>query len=145
MKDYIPGAIISLILLIIFLVFDSQLYKNVMPTSVITSLLVTQVFFYKFCVTEKKVYPYVILIPLLILAVYFSLPEYTYDQAKAKVEKDYSLVDVSVEIVPFDNSDSWNPFVSSWGYLFSGNEMNSDKTVSILVVPDNGRMIEVDE
>lgn len=145
MKDYIPGAIISLILLIIFLVFDSQLYKNVMPTSVMISLLVTQVFFYKFCVTEKKVYPYVILIQLLILSVYFSLPEYTYDQAKAKVEKDYSLVDVSVEKVPFDTSDSWNPFESNWGYLFSGNEMNSDKTVSILVVPDNGRMIEVDE
>ena len=87
MKDYIPGTIISLILLAIFFIFDSQIYKNVMPTSVIISLLVTQVFFYKFCVTEKKVYPYVILIPLLILAVYFSLPEYTYDQAKAKVEE----------------------------------------------------------
>ena len=116
-----------------------------MPTSIITSLLVIQVFCYKVYVAEKTVYPYVILIPLLILAVYFSLPEYTYDQAKAKVENEYSLADVSVEKVPLDTSDSWNPFVSSWGYLFSGNEVNSDKAVSILVVPDNGRMIEMDE
>ncbi|WP_033543627.1 hypothetical protein [Planococcus sp. CAU13] len=145
MKNYIPGAIISLILLIVFFIVDSQIYRNVMPGHFIITFLVMHVVVYKYLIPEKKYGSYLLYVLIFIAAVYFSVPEYTYAQAKAKVENDYSLVDVNVERVPFDTSRSWNPFESSRGYLFSGRNINSDEAVSVLVVPHNGKMFKSGE
>ena len=142
MKNYMPGNIISLALLAILFIVDGQIYHNVMSVNVIITLLVMQVVLSKYCITEKKRTPYIIFVPIFIISVYFSLPEYTYDQAKAKVEDDYGLMNVNVELVPFDSSPTWNPFASKWGYLFKGRKADSEEVVSVLVVPHNGRMFE---
>lgn len=145
LKDYLPGAIISLVLLVIFFIVDSQVYMNVMPGHLIITFLVMHVVVYKSLIPEKKYRPYFLYVLIFIAAVYFSVPEYTYEQAKAKVENDYGLVDVKVERVPFDTSKSWNPFESSRGYLFSGRDKDSDEAVSVLVVPHNGKMFKSGE
>lgn len=140
MKNYLPGTIISLVLLAILFIVDREIYNNVMAVNVIITLLVLQVVLSKYWITEKKRSPYIFFVPIFIISVYFSLPEYTYNQAKAKVEHDYGLKDVEVELVPFDSSGNWNPFVSQWGYLFKGRDTDSEEVVSVLVVPSNGRM-----
>lgn len=147
MKNYIPGAIISLVLLVIFFIIDSQIYMNVMPSQFIITLLVMHVVVFKYLIPPKKYGSYLLYVLIFVIAVYFSVPEYTYNQAKAKVENDYSIVDVSIERVPFDTSRSWNPFESSWGYLFSGRDKDRDrdKAVSVLVVPHNGKMFKSGE
>lgn len=140
MKNYIPGTIVSLILLIIFQLINSNIYHNVMPMNVIITLLVMQVVFSKYWITEKKRYPYFFFIPLFVIGVYFSLPEFTFYQAKAKVENEYRLTAVNAENVPLDNSDSWNPFVSNWGFMFEGREIDSQEIISVLVIPHNGKV-----
>lgn len=145
MKDYLPGAIISLILMIVFFIVDSQIYKNVMSSQLIITLLVMHVMVFKYLISEKKYGSYLLYVLIFFIAVYFSLPEYTFNQAKTKVENDYSLVDVHVEKVPFDPSGSWNPFNSHWGYMFRGRDMNSEEAVSVLVVPHNGKMFKMGE
>lgn len=142
MKNYLPGIIISLVLLTILFIVDAQIYNNVMSLNVIVTLLVMHVVLSKYWITEKKRYPYIFFVPIFIIGVYFSLPEYTYNQAKAKVENDYGLMEVNMELVPFDPSGTWNPFASRWGYLFEGWKMDSEDVVSVLVVPHNGRMFE---
>lgn len=145
MRGYIPGAIISLILIIVFFTVDSEIYNKVMPLQLIITLLVLHAMVFKYLIPEKKYGSYLLYILIFIICVYFSLPEYTYKQAKTKVENDYGLVDVSFEHAPFDPYGSWNPFESTWGYMFSGRDTNSDEAVSVLFVPHNGKMFKMDE
>lgn len=116
-----------------------------MPMNVIITLLVMQVVFSKYWITEKKRYPYIFFIPLFVIGVYFSLPEFTFNQAKAKVESEYGLTAVHAENVPLDNLDSWNPFISNWGFIFDGRETDSQEIISVLVIPHNGNIFIIED
>ncbi|MDN7227966.1 hypothetical protein QWY15_11715 [Planococcus sp. N064] len=130
MKDYLAGAIISLLLFFVLMYVDQTVYRNVMPLNVIIMLLALHVIFFKHLLTEKRILPYLFLIILLVPAVCFSLPALTYHEAQQKILNSYDLEELESILVPLEN-DSWNPFAASSAHLFTGKSGSEEITLLV--------------
>lgn len=130
MKDYLPGAIISLLLSFVVLFVDQTVYRNVMPLNVIIMLLVLHVIFFKYLLMEKRILPYILLLILLVPAIYFSLPALTYHEAEQKILNSYDLEEMESILVPLEN-DSWNPFTATSAHLFTGKSGSEEITLLV--------------
>ncbi|SDI06678.1 hypothetical protein SAMN04487975_111110 [Planococcus glaciei] len=130
MKDYLPGAFISLLLFFVLMYVDQTVYRNVMPLNAIIMLLALHVIFFKYLLTEKRILPYILLLILLVPAVYFSLPALTYDEAEQKVLSSYNLAEVDSMLVPLDKN-SWNPFTARSAHLFTGKSGSEEITLLV--------------
>ncbi|MCK1996066.1 hypothetical protein MPH47_02280 [Psychrobacillus psychrodurans] len=145
MKNYLPGFIISLILFIILAIVNQQVYSNVMSLDLLIPLLVLQVTFYKFFIVDKKRLPYFILICIFLITVLFSLPELTHNQAKEKVINKYEMNILKTDTIPIENDNIWNPFNPNRAYFFKGYSSNSNKEVSVMVIPNNGMIVVINQ
>ncbi|ETP67975.1 hypothetical protein HF394_16220 [Planococcus glaciei] len=130
MKDYLAGAIISLLLFFVLMYVDQTVYRNVMPLNVIIMLLVLHVIFFKYLLMEKRILPYILLLILLVPAIYFSLPALTYHEAEQKILNSYDLEEMESILVPLEN-DSWNPFTATSAHLFTGKSGSEEITLLV--------------
>lgn len=143
LKNYIPGFIISLICFIILTIVNSQIYSNVMSLRLLVLLLVLQILFFKFLLTEKKRLTYLTFIVVFAIILFFSLPELTQKQATKKVIAMHDINIIEITTVPTQAIFEWNPFVAERAYFFKGNK--TDKEISLMVNPDNGEVFIVEE
>lgn len=145
MKNYLPGFIISLILFIILAIVNQQVYSNVMSLDLLIPLLVLQVTFYKFFIVDKKRLSYFILICIFFISVLFSLPELTHNQAKEKVINKYEMNIIKIDTVQVEYHNIWNPLNPNRAYFFKGYSSSSDKEVSLMVLPNNGMVVVINQ
>lgn len=145
MKNYLPGFIISLILFIILAIVNQQIYSNVMSLDLLIPLLVLQVTFYKFFIVDKKRLSYFILICIFFISVLFSLPELTHNQAKEKVINKYEMNIIKIDTVQVEYDNIWNPLIPNRAYFFKGYSSSSDKEVSLMVLPNNGMVVVINQ
>ena len=113
-----------------------------MSLSVLITLLVLQVIFYKYRITEKKCLPYFIFVFIFIVSVFFSLPELTHNQAKEKVINNYEMKIVETDTVSIQDNNSWNPFASDRAYFFKGYNSKLEE-ISIMVSANTGKVIVI--
>lgn len=144
MKNYIPGFIISLIVFIILVLVNWQVYSNVMSFGVLIPLLVANVIFCKYLIIKNKRLQYLIFVIVFVVAVFLSLPELTHNQAKEKVMNNYEMNSVKTGIVPIEGNNSWNPFISDRTYFFKGYDSQLEEEISILVNANTGEVIIID-
>lgn len=143
MKKYLTGAIISIVLFIVLLIVDAQIYHNTMPLSAPISFLALHVLAFKHLIPEKRYTAYLFILLMIGAAVFFSLPEYTHQQAKEKVLASYDMEGV-IELGNLPLEDSWNPFASRWAYAFEGVDPSEQTKIWLLFIPHSGKVFEIE-
>lgn len=144
LKNYISGFILSFILYIILATVNQQVYNNTMSLDLLMPLLVIQIFFYKYLITMKKRLPYVILVFIFLLSVFFSIPELTQNQSKEKVIHNFEMVIEIDGTVPIIDDNIWNPFNSNRAYFFKGYSTKLEKDISVMINANTGKVIVMD-
>lgn len=139
--NYKIAAIISSVVFILLLMFDSYLYDNTMQFSLLIPLLVTHVYYFDSLRKEKRRITYLLFITAFIACFFISLPEVTYEQAKQKAIDTYEITIIAEEKIMITNDD-WNPVSSSRAYCFTGHTKEEEK-ISIMVVPSSGDVIKL--
>lgn len=116
-----------------------------MSLDLLIPLLVLQVTFYKFFIVDKKRLSYFILICIFFISVLFSLPELTHNQAKEKVINKYEMNIIKIDTVQVEYDNIWNPLNPNRAYFFKGYSSSSDKVVSLMVLPNNGMVVVINQ
>lgn len=141
-KKYLNGAIISIVLLVVLLIIDAQIYNKTMPLSAPITFIVLHVTIYRYLIPEKKFAAYFFFVLVMGAAVFFSLPEFTHQQAKEKVVASYDMELIELGNLPL--VDSWNPFASRWAYAFEVVDPSSQTRIRLLFIPHSGKVFEID-
>lgn len=146
MKKYRVGLILSLVVLFLLMVVNAQLYHHVMPLYTPIMFLTFHVLVYKHLIPEKRYGAYFFFVLVVGASIFFSLPEFTHQQAQEHIWATYGqdLELTEQDNLPLDRSDLWHPFAPSWGYAFVGTVPSSNKHISLLFIPDTGRIFEID-
>lgn len=140
-KEYVIGAIISLILLVVLLLVDAEIYNSVMPLGVSIVFITLHVTVYRYLIPERKYAAYVFFILIMGMGIFLSLPEYTHQQAKEKVLGSYDIEFDELGNLPLE--DSWNPLASKWAYAFEGSNPSDQTRIGLLVIPQTGKVFEI--
>lgn len=145
MRKYLGGVIFSIIMLFLLLVVDAQIYHKVMLLNTPIILLSLHVILYKHLIPEKRFGAYFFFLLVMGAAFFFSLPEFTHQQAQEQIIATYGqdLELMEQDNLPLDRYDSWNPFAPRWGYAFVGTVPSSNEHISFLFIPDTGRIFEI--
>ncbi|WP_144475357.1 PepSY domain-containing protein [Cytobacillus oceanisediminis] len=109
-------------------IIDQTIYKGVWPS---TSL------YFRKDTKQKRRLPYWLFILLFFSILYFSLPKFTYQQAKEIVLKKYEIIDEKIPIVPVKGT-GYHPFALTHFYSFKVKSKDTD--LRVRVNPDNGKV-----
>ncbi|CAM3858082.1 PepSY domain-containing protein [Mesobacillus thioparans] len=132
------GWIILVVSFLMIPIIDQTIYKGVWPSTLPIVLLVTHALYLIKDTKQKRRLPYWLFILLFFSILYFSLPKFTYQQAKDIVLKKYEIIDEKIPIVPVEGT-GYYPFAFTHFYSFM---VKSDDTdLRVMVNPDNGKVI----
>ncbi|WP_084245873.1 hypothetical protein [Planomicrobium okeanokoites] len=145
MKKYGFGLILSLVVLLLLLIVNVQVYHNVMPLNAPIIFLTLHVMVYRYLIAEQRYGAYVFFVLMVGASIIFSLPEFTHQQAKDKILATYGPeLELTIqENLPLDRNEVWDPFAPNWGYAFLGTVPSSEEHTSLLFIPDTGKMVEI--
>lgn len=141
-KKYLIGGIISIVLFVVLLIISAQIYNNTMPLIAPISFLTLHVLAFKYLIPEKRYAAYFFIVFMFGAAVFFSLPEYTHQQAQEKVLASYDMELTELGNLPLE--DSGNPFASRWAYAFEGVEPTDKTRIWLLFIPHSGKVFEIE-
>ncbi|WLR54510.1 hypothetical protein LC048_19075 [Mesobacillus subterraneus] len=82
--------------------------------------------------------PYWIFLILFLTILYFSIPRFTYNQAKEIVEEKYEIINEKKQVIPVMDP-GFHPFAYSQFYSF--NVKTKDAEQRVMVNPDTGEVI----
>ena len=144
-KKYAVGFALSFGMLILLLIINAQIYHRVMPLSAPIIFLSLHVVVYTYLLPEKRYGAYSFFVLVVAATIFFSLPEFTHEQAQERILTTYGqdLDLMEQDNLPLDREDTWHPFAPSWGYAFLGTVPSSNEHTSLLFIPDTGRIIEI--
>lgn len=145
MKKYGIGLILSLVVLLLLLIVNAQVFHNVMPLNAPIIFLTLHVMVYRYLIPEQRYGAYVFFVLMVGASIIFSLPEFTHQQAQDQILATYGpeLKLTIQENLPLDRNEVWHPFAPSWGYAFLGTVPSIEEHTSLLFIPDTGRIIEI--
>lgn len=136
-KSYL-GWGISLAAFLIIMVVDQMVYLGVWPSTLPVILLVTHALYFRTDVKGKRRVPYWIFAALFLTVLYFSLPDYTYNQAKEIVQEKYEIINEKELTIPVMDS-GFHPFAYTHFYTFKVRTMDAEQRV--MVNPDTSEII----
>lgn len=145
LKKYGVGLILSLVILLLLFIVDAQIYHQVMLLNTPIILLGLHVIVYKHLIPEKRYGAYFFFVLMVGASIFFSLPEFTHQQAQEQIFATYGqdLQLMEQDNLPLDRDDVWQPFAPRWGYAFAGTVPPSNEHISFLFIPDSGRIFEI--
>lgn len=145
LRKYGIGLILSLIVLLLLLIVNAQVYHNVMPLNVPIIFLTLHVMIYRYLIPEQRYGTYFFFVLMVGVSIIFSLPEFTHLQAQEKILTTYgSELELTTQgNLPLDRNEVWNPFAPNWGYAFLGTVPSIEEHTSLLFIPDTGRIFEI--
>ncbi|MFT9600449.1 hypothetical protein [Mesobacillus sp.] len=129
---------ISLVIFLVIMVVDQTVYVGVWPSTLPVVLLVTHALYFKADVKGKRRMPYWIFVILFLTILYFSIPRFTYNQAKEKVIDKYEVINEKEQTIPVMDS-GFHPFAYTHFYFF--NVKSGDAEQRVMVNPDTGKII----
>ncbi|MCM3124292.1 MULTISPECIES: PepSY domain-containing protein [unclassified Mesobacillus] len=119
-------------------IIDQTIYKGVWPSTLPIGLLVAHALYFRKDTKQKRRLPYWLFILLFFSILYFSLPKFTYQQAKEIVLKKYEIIDEKIPIVPVKGT-GYHPFALTHFYSFKVKSKDTD--LRVMVNPDKGKVI----
>lgn len=124
---------------------DAQIYHQVMLLNTPIILLSLHVIVYKYLIPEKRYGAYFFFVLVMGASIFFSLPEFTHQQAQEHILATYGqgLELKEQDNLPLNRDDPWDPFAPRWGYAFVGTVPSSNEHISFLFIPDSGRIFEI--
>lgn len=145
LKKYGVGLFLSLVVLLLLFIVNAQIYRHVMLLNTPIILLSLHVIVYKHLMPEKRYGAYFLFVLVVGASFFFSLPEYTYQQAQEDILDAYGqdLKLTEQDNLPLERDNSWNPFAPRWGYAFVGTVPSTQEHISFLFIPDTGRILEI--
>ncbi|HSI67315.1 MAG TPA: hypothetical protein VK947_07860 [Planococcus sp. (in: firmicutes)] len=143
MKEFIPGIILSLIGLVLLLLVDSQIYGGVMNLNMMILCLALHVFLLRLFLVDRRWVMYSIFITVFPILLFFSIPDLTQQQAMDKAVALHQIEIKETSKVLTNGIDDWNPFNSYNAYHFKGTA--GEEEMSVIVIPDSGRVFVIDE
>lgn len=136
-KSYV-GWGISVFSFLVIMVADQTLYLGVWPSTLPVILLVTHALFFKEERKRKWKIPYWLFALLFLIILYFSIPKFTYNQAKELVMDKYEIINEKEQIIPVTDS-GFHPFAYTHFYSFKVKIMDTEQRV--MVNPDTGEIV----
>lgn len=134
----ILGWGISLVIFLVIMVVDQTVYIGVWPSTLPIILLVTHALYFKADVKGKRRVPYWIFVMLFLTILYFSIPQFTYNQVKEIVMDKYEIINEKEQIIPVMDS-GFHPFAFTHFYSFKVRSKDAEQRV--MVNPDTGEII----
>ena len=128
----------SLVIFLVIMVVDQTVYVGVWPSTLPVVLLVTHALYFKADVKGKRRMPYWIFVILFLTILYFSIPRFTYNQAKEKVIDKYEVINEKEQTIPVMDS-GFHPF--AYTHFYSFNVKSGDAEQRVMVNPDTGKII----
>lgn len=145
LKKYIAGSILSIVIFIILIIINQQVFDNVMPLSAPIAFLVSHVVVFAQLVPEKKWFRYLFFLLILGAVIYLSIPEFTQGEARELIHAEYGeLALMELESVPTTGGNDWNPFNPGWAYAFEAEAPETGEPITLMVVPDSGKVFEIE-
>ncbi|MEZ7171960.1 hypothetical protein [Sporosarcina sp. OR05] len=136
MTKYVPGIIISSILLMLLLFLDQKIYGGIMPLNLLILLLSLHVIVYAHLMQrQKQRIRYVVFVCLFAVCAMLSLPKVTQQAAEELALANYPLLITAKQSVPMEKS--LNPFKPNRAYVFEGID-KEQQSIAVLVNPDTG-------
>lgn len=129
---------ISLVSFLVIIIVDQTVYKGVWPSTLPIILLVTHTLYFREAMKEKRKIPYWIFALLFLTILYFSLPKYSYNQAKDMVMDKHEIISEKQQIIPVMDS-GFHPFALTHFYSFKIRALDAEQRV--MVNPDTGEII----
>lgn len=142
-KEYIPGVILSVIGFILLMGINFQIYGGVMNLNVLILCLFLHVLLFKLFLIERRWVMYSVFITLAPILLFLSLPDLTQQQAMDKAVAMHQMDIKETSRVLTAGGNDWNPFTPSEAYYFKG--IAEGKELSVIVIPDTGRVFVVEE
>ncbi|MBT2639787.1 hypothetical protein [Bacillus sp. ISL-39] len=136
-KSYL-GWGISLVSFLVIMVVDQTVYIGVWPSTLPVILLVTHGLYFSEEGKRRWRIPYWVFALLFLTVLYFSIPQFTYNQAKEIVLDKYEVINEIEQIIPVMDS-RFHPFAYTHFYSFKVKTMDAEQRV--MVNPDTGRVI----
>ena len=129
---------ISLVIFLVIMIVDQTVYIGVWPSTLPVVLLVTHALYFKADVKGKRRVPYWIFVILFLAILYFSIPRFTYNQAKEIVVEKYEIMNEKELIIPVMDP-GFHPF--AFTHFYSFNVKTKDAEQRVMVNPDTGEII----
>jgi hypothetical protein len=143
MKDHVRFYIVFCISVVAFLgtiMVNQTIYYGVWPSTLPAVLLVTNILFFR---TDSKSklngWRYCLFILILLTVFYFSLPKFTYNQAKEIVSEKYEILYKSDQRVVAVAGTGYSPFALAYYYHFDVKAEN--KELRVMVNPKTGSIV----
>lgn len=131
---------ISLVIFLVIMVVDQTVYVGVWPSTLPIILLVTHALYFKADVKGKRRVPYWIFVILFLTILFFSIPRFTYNQAKEIVVEKYEIINEKEQTIPVMDS-GFHPFAYTHFYSFKVKIMDAEQRV--MVNPDTGEITDL--
>lgn len=144
LKKYIVGSILSITVFVILMIVNQQVFNNVMPLTAPIAFLVSHVVVFAQLVPEKKWFRYLFFVLILGAAIALSVPEFTQQEARQLVHAEYGeLALTELDIIPTTGGSEWNPFNPRWAYAFEAEASETGEPITLMVIPDSGKVFEI--